>query len=117
VLVEQALDPAPYAALLASADLLLLPYDGPTYGARSSGILAEALAMGVPAVVPAGCWMEQVAGPGRVVAVPHGAPLPPALAEALDRLPEFGAACRAAAPAWRAEHNPDSLLRALLAPA
>nr|WP_246603175.1 glycosyltransferase [Falsiroseomonas tokyonensis] len=113
-LIEQALDPADYAALLAEADLLLLPYDGPTYGARSSGILAEALALGLPAVVPAGCWMEQAAGPDRAVAIPAGTPAGRALAAALDRLPGLTRAAQQGAPAWRARHNADSLLQALL---
>lgn len=116
MLVERALDPADYAALLAGADLLLLPYDGPTYGARSSGILAEALALGLPAVVPEDCWMAAAAGPDRAVAIASGAPVGPALAAALDRLPALGEAARLAAPEWRARHNPDALLHALLAP-
>ncbi len=115
-LIEVALPPAEYDAMLASADLLLLPYDGPTYGQRSSGILAEALALGLPALVPADCWMAEVAGPDRVVAVPHGAPLPPHLAVALDRLPTLSAAARAQAQVWRKKHNPDALFRALTAP-
>ena len=117
VLVERALEPDDYAAMLADADLLLLPYHGPTYGARSSGILAEALALGLPAVVPAGCWMAAVSGPDRAVAVPDGSPLAPAVATALDRLPALSAAAAAGAAAWRRTHNPDALLAALLAPA
>jgi hypothetical protein len=116
-LVERALEPDDYAAMLAGADLLLLPYHGPTYGARSSGILAEALAMGVPAVVPADCWMQAAAGPDRAVAVPDGQALAPALAEALDRLPALSAAAVASAPAWRSKHSPAALLAALLASA
>ncbi len=44
-LLELALEPNAYATLLASADLLLLPYDATAYGPRSSNILAEALAL------------------------------------------------------------------------
>ncbi|WP_439595562.1 glycosyltransferase [Falsiroseomonas sp.] len=115
-LIEHALNPADYAALLAGADLLLLPYDGAVYGARSSGILAEALALGTPAVVPAGCWMADAAGPDRAVLIPRGAPPGAALAAALARLPQLAAAAREAAQQWRDRHNPDSLLRALVAP-
>jgi hypothetical protein len=112
-LIEQPLDPAEYAALLASADLLLLPYDPTRYGARSSGITAEAFALGVPAVVPAGCWMERVAGPDRAVVIgPEG--VTGALGLALDGLPALRAAARAAAAGWRKRHNPDALLTALL---
>jgi len=87
VLIEEALDPHAYIALLANADLLLLPYDGAVYGTRSGGILAESLALGIPAVVPAGCWMEDFARTSRAVASPSGRPLGPCLAEALNSLP------------------------------
>jgi glycosyltransferase involved in cell wall biosynthesis len=118
-LVERALGADDYAALLASADLLLLPYDGPTYGTRSSGILAEALALGLPAVIPAGGWMESAAGPGRAVTIPQGggaAALCQALSRAMDRLPDLMATSRAMARSWRDEHNPDALFRAFVAP-
>jgi glycosyltransferase involved in cell wall biosynthesis len=115
-LIEQPLETAEYAALLASADLLLLPYDPSRYGARSSGIAAEAFALGIPAVLPAGCWMERVAGPDRAVVIgPEG--VTAALEAALDRLPDLRAAARAEAPLWRRRHNPDALLTALLDPA
>jgi hypothetical protein len=116
-IIEQALPPEAYAALLATADLLLLPYNGAVYGARSSGILAEALALGIPAVVPDGCWMAEVAAPDRAVLIPRGAPARAALAEALDRLPALREAARAKAPTWRAKHNPSALFQALTAPA
>jgi glycosyltransferase involved in cell wall biosynthesis len=111
--IEEALAPDAYAALLAEADLLLLPYNGRVYGSRSSGILAEALAIGVPAVVPAGCWMAEVAAPDRAVAIAPGMLPWEALAAALESLAELRRAARAGAPAWRAKHNPDALFLAL----
>ncbi|SFK19707.1 glycosyltransferase [Falsiroseomonas stagni] len=118
ILVEQALDALGYAALLAGADLLLLPYDGPTYGARSSGILAEALALGLPAVIPAGGWMEAVAGDGRAVTIVQGGgvrAVAAALSRAIDHLPEMTAKSRTMARKWRDEHNPDALFRSFVA--
>ncbi len=118
ILVEQALDAPGYAALLASADLLLLPYDGPTYGARSSGILAEALAMGLPAIIPAGGWMEAAAGAGRAVTIAQGSGAPGlarALSQAMQALPELASASRSMARTWRNEHNPDALFRVFVA--
>ncbi len=118
VLVEQALDAPGYAALLASADLLLLPYDGPTYGARSSSILAEALALGLPAVIPAGGWMEAVAGDGRAVTIAQGGgarAAAAALSRAIDHLPEMTTKSRTMARRWREEHNPDALFKAFVA--
>jgi glycosyltransferase involved in cell wall biosynthesis len=113
-LLETALEPEAYAALLASADLLLLPYDPAAYGPRSSGILAEALALGIPAVVPGGCWMAEAAGPERAVIIQPGQPVGAALAQALDRLAALRAAAEAGSGPWRAHHAPGALLHALL---
>jgi len=48
-----------YTDMLLSSDLILLPYDENNYYARSSGILAEALAAGIPVLVPARSWMSR----------------------------------------------------------
>ncbi len=48
-----------YRDLIVNADITLLPYDRDAYYARSSGILAEALAAGVPVIVPSGTWMAK----------------------------------------------------------
>lgn len=113
-IIESALDPEPYEEMMAEADLLLLPYDGPTYGARSSGILAEALALGVPAIVPAGGWMEAVAAPDRAVVIQPGESLSMALAAALEDLPRLTQAARSGADAWRKKHNPGALFSMLM---
>jgi hypothetical protein len=44
--------PDDYLAQLCASDIVLMPYDGPAYFARASYIMAEALAAGIPAVVP-----------------------------------------------------------------
>ena len=115
-LLELALEPNAYATLLASADLLLLPYDATAYGPRSSNILAEALALGIPTIVPGGCWMAEVAGAESSVIIPRGGTVGAALAEALDRLPALKASAKAGSAPWRAQHNPRALLHALLDP-
>ncbi len=51
------LSPAEYARFIAGADVLLLPYDAVSYGARGSGVLMEAAVAGKPVVVPAGSGM------------------------------------------------------------
>jgi glycosyltransferase involved in cell wall biosynthesis len=115
ILIEGGLDPEAYLALLADADLLFLPYDAAAYGPRSSGILGEALALGIPAVVPSGCWMADAAGEDRAVLIRPDRPPAAALDAALQRLPALTEAAQAGAPAWRARHNPNSLLGAFLA--
>src|SRR6185503_6537862 len=51
--------PVQYRELLASGHLAVLPYDPRAYAARSSGVFAEAVAAGIPTVVPAGTWMAR----------------------------------------------------------
>ena len=48
-----------YAALVRSAGIGLLLYDGAQYYARCSGVLIEMLSAGVPVIVPAGCWLAE----------------------------------------------------------
>ena len=112
--IERVLEPDDYFALLRAADLLLLPYDPKAYGPRSSGILAEARALAIPAVVPRGCWMEEAAGPAQAFAFDFPNGLAASVGKALDQLGPLTAAMRDAAPAWRATHNPAALLDVLL---
>lgn len=46
-----------YAEVFRRADILLIPYHQDNYAARSSGVFAEALALGRPTVVTRGTWM------------------------------------------------------------
>ncbi|HJT30633.1 MAG TPA: hypothetical protein VJ783_01105 [Pirellulales bacterium] len=46
-----------YRELIVDSDLMLVLYDRDNYYARSSGVFAEAMAAGVPTVVPGGSWM------------------------------------------------------------
>ena len=113
-LLERPLPPEEYLALLRAADLLLLPYDAAAYGPRSSGILAEARAMGVPAVVPAGCWMAEAAGPEPALVFATAADFSTCVRAALAVLPALLGRYAEAAPDWRAAHSPAALLTAIL---
>ena len=113
-LLERPLPPEGYLALLSAADLLLLPYYAQAYGPRSSGILAEARAMGVPAVVPAGCWLGDEVGPDPALRFRDATGIAPAVQRALARLPALREEYAAAAPAWRRAHSPAALLAQLL---
>jgi len=48
-----------YRDLLLRADVNLLCYDAENYYARSSGVLVESLAVGIPVIVPGGCWLSR----------------------------------------------------------
>lgn len=114
-LIEESLEPDAFNSLLASADIILLPYNGPAYGQRSSGLLGEALALGIPLVVPSNTWMADV-GAERVVVFENAAGILPAIETMLRNLPALTAAARAGAAAWRRRHSPERLLDTLVPP-
>lgn len=58
-LIETPLASHEYWDILLASGVNLLLYDRQNYYARSSGILAESLAAGVPVLVPAGTWMSR----------------------------------------------------------
>lgn len=112
-LIERSLPPDDYLGLIGSADLLLLPYEGLAYGPRSSGILAEARAMGVPAIVPADCWMAHAVGPSRALVFHGSADIVRAVEAALAGIDALATVYRDSAKAWRAHHNPAKVFATL----
>lgn len=63
--VRHPLDAQAYSKLIQHTDLAVFLYDSRRYYARASGILCEMLAAGIPAIVPAGCWLaEQIQAEG-----------------------------------------------------
>lgn len=58
-LLRAPLDSNQYFDLVSTADILLILYDAKNYYSRSSGILVEALAAGIPVIIPADSWMGQ----------------------------------------------------------
>lgn len=60
-----------YEALFRDMDVALIPYAGHLYTARSSGVYAEALVAGIPAVVTEGSWMARLAEPLRQAYLSH----------------------------------------------
>jgi glycosyltransferase involved in cell wall biosynthesis len=90
---------------LASCDLLVLPYDRTAYRQRLSGIFAEGVAAGIPAVVPDGIWMAEQIAAGAAAGVSFSGNEPGAVAaacaEAVSRLPELRARAALLAAPWR----------------
>jgi hypothetical protein len=113
-LLTDALEDSEYIGLMLEADLVLLPYRAEQYVARTSGILAEAICAGVPAVVPEGTWLsEQVRRHGAGATFQSEVP-GAAAAEtrrALGRLQQLRERARARRAAFRGFHNPDRLAR------
>jgi len=104
--------------LLDAADLILLPYDPARFANSYSAIVAEALANGVPMVVPAATSLARMAERYGQSAEPFAGwdldGIYEATARALGRFDDLAQAARAAAEAWRAGHGPARTVDALL---
>jgi len=115
-LLPSALSPGEYDSVLASADLVLLPYWREIYEARSSGVLLEALSAGRPVICTAGTWMaDELAlhGAGVEVADHDASGLAAAIRLAHAQMPRLAAAARAGQAACLARHGGRAFMAAL----
>jgi hypothetical protein len=98
-----------YYARLLAADIVLLPYQASQYAARASGVFADAVACGVPVVVPAETWMSRNVGAGFAAGCVFDefstASIMAALSAAVERLPELTARARELKDSWHAAEN------------
>jgi glycosyltransferase involved in cell wall biosynthesis len=109
-------DQAGWNALLEEADLIVLPYDQATYSSVTSGIAAEAIANGIPQVVPQGtCMARLVRDYCDAGVVFETSAVEPVVAAVLAAVADFDAlASRAARAAerWAAENSAERLVQA-----
>lgn len=103
-----------YYKLLASADVVLCPYDAKAYRSRSSGVFAEAVAAGKPTVVPADTWMASEQGPGSGEAYHNDRDLLRALQRVVSDHARYRSAAESARGRWLKRHTPENLLAQLL---
>jgi glycosyltransferase involved in cell wall biosynthesis len=103
-----------YYRLLASADVVLCPYDARAYQARSSGVFAEAVAAGKPTIVPANTWMASEQEPGAGETYTDDRKLLAALKRVCADYGAYRTAAEAARGRWLAKHTPENLLAQLL---
>ena len=127
-----------YKDLLLGSHITLLPYDPKEYSARSSGILAESLAAGIPVIVPAGTWLSRQLQPATRRAedlqadrlnqrsgqsVPLGGvglayheiqEIPDLIRNIVDHYPHYRETAVQFAGEWRDYHNPDRLVEEIL---
>ena len=110
-----------YYSWLSRADIVALPYLSKKYNASTSGIFVEALCFGVPVICPADSWMADVlAEAEHGMGLPIGevvssiAEVPVAVEKIGAALPEYRAAVREFATAWRKTHNADACVEILL---
>ncbi len=112
--LDNPLTPEEYYRLFSEADAVLLPYQQQRYRACSSGILAEALAGGRPAVAPEGTWMSAQLPPGAGKTFSDEASFFTAVEALIDSFDECRAHAEAHRQRWVQKHNPDRLVAAIL---
>lgn len=113
-LIGSVLSSREYHALFQQCDAAILPYRSGPYGIRTSGVLTECVARGLPVVATDDTWLGyQVRTRGAGLTFPDGDV--PALVRAVRRiaaeLPRFAAAGQQAQSGWTAFHNPQNYLR------
>jgi hypothetical protein len=114
--VELINDPMPQAEFqraLRSTHILLLPYRRDTYRRRSSGLLIQAAAAGIPTVVPAGTWLAQAAPKEAHVSFGSETPLLEATRQAIETFPSLSDAACAAAPHIRRANESRTLVECI----
>jgi hypothetical protein len=108
------LAPEAYAGLLRGARIALFPYDPALSRRKSSGVLWEAISLGLPVVVPEGTWLEHEArhwGAGHVAYRSHGvAAIAEAFAEALPGIATLQARSAEAGERYRAANGAAALV-------
>lgn len=114
--LDAPLAPEEYFQLVSEADLLLCPYSPHAYKRRSSGTLTEAIAAGIPTVVPQGTWLatQQPDGTGEQF---HDEPsLAAAVRKICDNYDRYLNCARRAKEEWLAFHSPAELVKRLVEP-
>jgi len=117
VLVERPLGRTGWPQLLEMSDIILCPYR-PEYYLGFSAVLAEALANGIPVVVPAGTPMEallvEYGGPGTAFDRFEPASIAAATGRALDQFDHFAALAHAAGLRWPETRGPARMVEELM---
>jgi glycosyltransferase involved in cell wall biosynthesis len=107
-----------WANLVAMSDLVLCPYRAEAYVARFSAILNEALANGIPVVVPAGTtlatFLRECGGCGTTFERFDVPAIVAAATQALDGFNHFANLAHAAALAWPEKRGPGRVIDELL---
>ncbi|ATC65877.1 hypothetical protein CMV30_19055 [Nibricoccus aquaticus] len=116
-LVKSSLSAAAYRHLLATADLVLLPYDSITYRSRTSGPFVEAICAGKPVVAPAQSWMSiqlGTSGAGKTFSSGNVGDFVAAVLAVLQNHATYATAAQELGCKYREYHNPENFVRQLV---
>lgn len=112
--LDAPLTPEQYFDLLSRADVMLCPYSPENYRRRSSGTLTEALAAGIPTVVPADTWLERQQPPGTGESFADRESFVEAVRKVVAGYAGYHHRARVHRDRWLAVHTPANLVRVLL---
>jgi glycosyltransferase involved in cell wall biosynthesis len=115
-LIEEKLSEEDYAALMGSLDIVLIPYRVHGYVEPTSGIFAEAAALGKPVVVPGGTWMarELRRYGGGLEFDQSGDDLNAKVSQLLESYDEFRQRAAGFAAQWQTFHNAANVAELIL---
>lgn len=114
--VESVLSREEFLDQLIAADVVLVPYSNDAYRYRTSGIFAEAVALGKPVITSRESWMSGELGdePQFVFASNAPAELADAMRASANNLLQAKAAAARRQAEWTAFHNPASFYAQLV---
>ncbi len=111
---HEPLETEEYYRLVSETAIALLPYDRDHYHAGSSGTLAEAIAAGKPAIVPADTWLSRQVAPGAGEAFVDEASFRHCVRKVIDDYTSYHQRASAQKEDWLAIHQPARFVAALL---
>ncbi len=112
--LDAPLSPEQYFDLLSRADVMLCPYSPENYKRRSSGTLTEALAAGIPTVVPADTWLHRQQPSGTGESFTDRESFVDAVRQVVAGYAVYQNRARVVRDRWLSVHTPDNLVRVLL---
>jgi glycosyltransferase involved in cell wall biosynthesis len=116
-LIPERLPDEEYAELLRHVDVVVIPYEGRGYREPTSGVFAEALAMGKPVVVTSGTWMAHElrrSGGGTEFADGDAADLAAKVVEVVKGYQGYARRAQDFSLEWRRFHSSHRLAELLL---
>lgn len=119
LLDERLADDDVWTQLLDASDLIICPYVSPRFAFSYSAIAVEAVAHGIPLVVPAATSMarllQEFGGAGTMFDQSEATSIVKATQRALDRFDQLAAIADVAVGLWEQIHGPRRLVDAILA--
>jgi glycosyltransferase involved in cell wall biosynthesis len=112
--IKETMDTEEYYQLLASADLVIIPYELNSYKYRTSGVLTESLAAGKPVIVPAHSWLATQVDETRAGIYQQPKDISKTIIQVINNLDYYQKNAQAFSLKWREKHSADNLINCLL---